>query len=234
MPPPIHPLIKVRPKHVVVRLVVWTGLTLSIICSMAQFPAAQTASSSANRRRAQLTQNYVASTTNLPDPSGMGAVSASVDAAIDRRVNADTQNDLNDPSLSPLRVIAPNMNGEDDASVQTGIPIFSNGGRAKYSAFTAVPLSTSNWGPGRMGHSQNAPALRGQSPVTSVRKHRVSTHGSDEVGPTENISSNPIPISGAERALRRTPVHRSNLDSLHNTRSARNGRSGSAGLQSLP
>jgi hypothetical protein len=234
MPPPIHPVIKLRPNNVGLGLFVWIGLAILIVYSMPQSSAAQTASSSANRRRAQLTQNYVAFTTNLPDPSGMGAVSASVDAAIDRRVNADRQNDLNDPSLSPLRVIAPNVNGEDDASVQTEIPIFSNGGRAKDSAFTVVPLSTSNWGPGRMGHSQNAPALRGQSPVTSVRKHRVSTHGSDEVGRTENISSNPIPISGAERDLRRTPVHRSNLNSLHNTRSARNGRSGSAGLQSLP
>src|ERR1035437_6484710 len=166
-----------QPNHAAVRVVHWIVLALLIACSMVEYPAAQPAPASANRRRAQLTQDSVASTDNAPDPSSLGAMSASVDAEIGRRVRADRQNELIDPSLMPLRITAPNVNGEDEASAQTqpGAPTPSSGGRAKYSGFT-VPLSTSNWSLGRMGRTQNAPVSRAQFPLVSLRGHCLSMH----------------------------------------------------------
>src|ERR1017187_3151708 len=157
-----------QPNHAAVRVVHWIVLALLIACSMVEYPAAQTALASANRRRAQLTQNSVASTANAPDPSSLGAISASADAEVDRRVNADRQNGLVDPRLTPFRTPAPNVNGQDEASAQTqpGAPTPSSGGRAKYSGFT-VPLSTSNWSLGRMGRTQNAPVSRANFPLVS-------------------------------------------------------------------
>jgi hypothetical protein len=211
---------QLRPIHAAVRLVDWTVLALLIACSMAEFPAAQTASASANRRRAQLMQNSVTSTANAPDPSNLGAISASVDAEVERRVNADRQNELIDPSLSPLRIIAPNVNGEDEASAQTqpGTPTPSTGGRAKYSAFTAVPQSTSIWSPGHMGRGQSAPVLRGQFPVGSLRRRPRSFHSSDRPGRMGTTSSGPTPISGVEKDLTRTRVNGSNLTGLRQAR----------------
>jgi len=209
---------QLRPNHAAVRVVHWIVLTLLIACSMVEYPAAQTASVSANRRRAQLTQNSVASTANAPDPSSLGAIYASLDAEIDRRVNADRQNELIDPSLTPLRITAPNVNGEDEASPQTqlGTPTPSSGGRAKYSAFTA-PLSTSSWSLGRTGRSQNAPVLRGP-PVDSVRGRRRSIHSSNGAARTDNSSSSPSSISTAEKDLRRMRVQGSNLTGLRKAR----------------
>jgi hypothetical protein len=205
-----------QPNHAAVRVVHWIVLALLIACSMVEYPAAQTALASANRRRAQLTQNSVASTANAPDPSSLGAISASVDAEIDRRVNADRQNELIDPSLTPLRITAPNVNGEDEASPQTqlGTPTPSSGGRAKYS----VPLSTSDWSLGRTGRSQNAPVLRGQFPLGSLRRHPRSFHSSDRPSRTGTTSSGPIPISGAEKDPTRTRVQGSNLTGLRKAR----------------
>ena len=71
-----------------VRVFTWTILTLLIACLMVEFPAAQTASAAANRRRAQLTQNSVTSNANGPNPSNLGAISASVGAAVDWRVSS--------------------------------------------------------------------------------------------------------------------------------------------------
>lgn len=205
-----------QPNHAAVRVVHWIVLALLIACSMVEYPAAQTALASANRRRAQLTQNSVASTANSPAPSSLGAMSASVDAEIDRRVNADRQNEVIDPSLTPLRITAPNVNGEDEASAQTqlGTPTASNGGRAKYS----VPLSTSDWSLGRTGRSQNAPVLRGQSPVDSVRGRRRLIHSSNGAARTDNSSSSPSSISTAEKDLRRMRVQGSNLTGLRKAR----------------
>lgn len=199
--------------HAAARLIAWTVLALLIACSIAEFPAAQTASPSANRRRAQFTRNLVTSTANAHDPSSLGAISASVDAGVDRRVNADRQNELMDPSLPPLRIIAPNVNGEDEASAQTPTqtPTPSTGGRAKYSAFTAIPQSTAGWNPRRMDRSQRAPVLRGQFPVHSLKGHHLATHGSDRAGHMENNSLGSPPFSGAERNLGSTRAHRSNL-----------------------
>ena len=208
-----------QPNHAAVRVVHWIVLALLIACSMVEYPAAQTALASANRRRAQLTQNSVASTANAPDPSSLGAISASLDAEIDRRVNADRQNELIDPSLTPLRITAPNVNGEDEASPQTqlGTPTPSSGGRAKYSAFTA-PLPTSSWSLGRIGRSQNAPVLRGQSPVDSVRGRRRLIHSSNWAARTDTTSSSPSSISTAEKDLQLMRVHGHNLTGLPKAR----------------
>ena len=165
---------QLRPIRAAVRLFDGAVLVLLIACSMAEFAIAQTAMEVANRRRAQLTQNSVASTANAPDPSNLGAINASVDAAVDRRVNADRQIGLPGPSLAPLRLTAPNVNGEDEASaqIQAVTPTLLNGGRTKHYGFTTVPLSTSTWNPGSMGRRpQNAPVSR----ANSQRFHQEGT-----------------------------------------------------------
>lgn len=192
-------------------------LALLIACSMAEFAAAQTAMEVANRRRALLTQNSAASSANLPDPSNLGAINAAVDAEVDRRLNTDRQSDLLDPSLAPLRLMAPNMNGEDDSSAETqpATPTPSNGGGAKYPGFTAVPLSTSNWNP---GSTQSAPVSRGQFPTVSSREYRLTIHRSDRAGSTDTTSPGPTPISSAQENPRRTQVYGSNLTGLRKAR----------------
>jgi hypothetical protein len=213
-------MIQARPIHAAVRFVDWTVLTLLTACAMAEFSAAQTASASANRHRAQLTQNSVATSANLPTPSNLGAISASVDAKVDRRVNADRQNGIVDPSLSPLRIMAPNVNGEDDSStqMQPGTPTPFTGGRAKYSAITAIPQSTSSWSPGRIGRGQSAPVLRDQFPVDPPKMHPWPIHSSDRPGRTDTTWSGPTPISGAKKDLRQKRVHGSTQTDLHKAR----------------
>jgi hypothetical protein len=211
---------QLRPIRAVVRLFDGAVLVLLIVCSMAEFATGQTAMQVANRRRAQLTQNSVTSTANAPGPSNLGAINASVDATVDRRLNADTQNGLNDPGLMPLRIIAPNVNGEDEAFVQTQAvtPTPLNGGRAKHRGFTTVPLSASNWGPGRMGRTQNASVPRGQFPLLSSSRHRQSIHGSDTPGSAGTALKRPPLNSTVQENLDRTRVHRSNLTGLRKTR----------------
>ena len=195
-------------------------LALLIACSMAEFATAQTAMEVANKRRALLTQNYVASSANLPDPSNLGAINAAVDAEVDRRLNADRQSDLLDPSLAPLRLMAPNMNGEDDSSAETqpATATPSNGGRAKYPGFTAVPLPTSSSNLGHMAGRQHASVLKEQSPGASLNEHHLSIHHSVPAGRPDKDSLEPTPISSAQENPRRTRVHGSNLTGLRQAR----------------
>jgi hypothetical protein len=210
---------QLRLNHIVLRPVVWTALLQVIACSMSGFAAAQTASSYANQRRALFTQN-VASTANVPDPSSLGAISAMVDTAVDRRVHADMQKDLSDPSLSPLRIIAPNVNGEDESSAQTQprTPTPSNGGRDKHFGITANSISTSEWSPGRTGRRQDAPVLRGPSPLHTSRQYRRPIRSSGRDALTDNTSPVSIPISVAETDLRPTRGQTSHLTGLRKTR----------------
>lgn len=211
---------QLRPIRAAVRLVGGAVLALLIAGSLAEFSAAQTAMGVANQRRAQLTQNSVASTGNVPNLSNLGAITASVDAEVDRRLNADRQSDLNDPGLMPLRIIVPNVNGEDEASVQTQavIPTPLNGGRTKHYGFTTVPLSTSNWNPGSMGRTQSAPVSRGQFPTVLSRGRRVTIQRADRAGSTDTTSPGLTPISGVQGNLGRTRVRSSNLTGLRQAR----------------
>lgn len=211
---------QLRPIRAAVRLVGGAVLALLIAGSLGEFSAAQTAMQAANRRRPLLTQNSVASTGNNPDSSNLGAITASVDAAVDRRLNAGSQSDLNDPSLMPLRIIAPNANGEDEASsqIQAVIPTPLNGGRNKHYGFTTVPLFTSNWNPGSMGRTQSAPVSRAQFPTVSSRGHRLTIHGSDRAGSTDTTSPGPTLISSAQGNPGGTRVRSSNLTGLRQAR----------------
>ena len=211
---------QLRPIRAAVRLVGGAVLALLIAGSLDEFSAAQTAMQAANRRRALLTQNSVTATGNNPDSSNLGAISASVHAAVDRRLNADRQSDLDDPGLMPLRIIAPNVNGEDEASVQTQavIPTPLNGGRTKHYGFSTVPLSTSNWNPGSMGRTQSAPVSRGQFPTVLSRGRRVAIHRADRAGSTDTTSPGLTLISGVQGNLGRARVRSSNLTGLRQAR----------------
>ncbi len=208
-------------KHATVRLLNWTVCTLFLACSMAELSPAQTASASANRRRAQLTQDSVTSNANDPNPSSLGAISAAVAAAVDRRLNADRQDELADPSLSPLRITAPNVNGEDEASTQSQpeTPTPSNGGRINHNpGLIAIPLSTSIWHAASRNNGPDARPFADRSPVNLLRERRLSTRGSDSIRRTDNASSYPAPIFGAERPLRRNQVHISSPTGLSKAR----------------
>jgi hypothetical protein len=211
---------QLRPIRAAVRLFDGAVLVLLIACLMAEFAPAQTAMEVANRRRALLTQNSAAPTGNNPNSSYLGAISASVDATVDRQVNANRQTTLDDPGLTPLRIIAPNVNGEDDAftEIQAVTPTLLNGGRTKHYGFTTVPLSTSTWNPGSMGRTQNAPVSRGQFPLLSSSRDRQSIHGSETLGSTDITLSRPTLNSTTPENLGRTRVHRSNLTGLRKTR----------------
>jgi hypothetical protein len=215
-------------------LVDWIVLTILIVYSMARCSPAQTMSTSANQRRAQLTQNSLTSDSNATNPSSLGAISTSVDAAIDRRVNVDRQNELTDPSLKPLRTAVPNVNGEDETSVQTqlGTPSPSNGGRARYSALAGIPFTTSNWSLTRVGPSQDTIAWRDRSHFHSPKGHLPSSHDSAGTGCARSISSAPTPTS-ADGYLRRARVPSSNFAGRNKVRLAGNRRLGT-GLQSSP
>ncbi|MGB8772382.1 MAG: hypothetical protein WCC92_22420 [Candidatus Korobacteraceae bacterium] len=194
--------------HRLRRLVGWTVLVLLIACLMTEFPAAQTASPAANQRRAQLTQNSAVST-NSPNPSSLGAMSASVDAEIDRRVNADRLNELIDPSLTPLRITSPNVNGEGEASLQPQPETrLSNNDRTNN--FTTVPLST-NWNPGNLGASQNMPILTAQPSEDSLeQQHHRPVRRSDMADRAHTTSSGSAPILGTATEMTQASVHRSN------------------------
>ena len=211
---------QLRPIRAAMRLFDGAVLALLIACSMPEFATGQIAMEVANRRRALLTQNSVASSANLPDPSNLGAINASVDAEVDRRLNADRQSDLLDPSLAPLRLMAPNINGEDDSSAETqpATPTPSNGGRAKYPGFTAVPLSTSSSNLGHMAGRQHASVLKEQSPRNSLNEHHLSIHHSVPAGRPDKDSWEPTPISSAQGNLGRTRVGSSNLTGLRQAR----------------
>src|ERR1019366_6109067 len=215
-----HRMTKLPSIHAAVRFFDGAVLALLIACSMAELAAAQTALEVANRRRALLTQNSVASSANLPDPSNLGAINASVDAEVDRRLNAGRQSDLLDPSLAPLRLMAPNINGEDDSSAETqpATPTPSNGGRAKYPGFTAVPLSTSSSNLGHMTDRQHASVLKEQSPENSLNEHHLSIHHSVPAARPDRDSWEPTPTSNAQGNLGRTRVHGSNLTGLRKAR----------------
>ncbi len=194
-----------RSNQATVRSVTWIVLPLLIASSMTEFSAAQTASAAANQRRTLFTQKLALSPANSPNPSSLGAISASVDAAVDWRVNADRENQLTDPGLSPLRITAPNVNGEDEPSAQPQLETLTplRGGGAKYSGFTPTPFSTSTSIPVRV---QNPPVLSGR-PVDSLKKHRPSIYGSDRIGSTDTTSSAPTPIPEVRKDRRRTRVH---------------------------
>ncbi len=190
--------------HVIARVFTWAILTLLIACSMAKFPAAQTASAAANRRRAQLTQNSVTSNANDPNPSSLGAISASVGAAVDRRVSADRQNELIDPSLSPLRITAANVNGEDETSTPA-------------QPETAA-LSTSSGRSASKSRSPGAWPSAGRSPVNQLQERHLSTRGTHSVRHTNNTSPYPAPVFGADGILRQSQVHVNSLTGLSKAR----------------
>ena len=198
--------------HAVLRVLICAVVALLTAESPVEFSAAQTFSASANCRRAQPAQNSDASTAS-PDPSNLGALSASVDVEVKRQVNADMQRDLVDPGLTPLRITTPNVNGEDETQLESqGRP---DVGRTRYSAFAAVPLSTSNW---NTAASQDPPKLKGPTAVLQVRTHGGSIRGSDGVAHTDNASSVPALILGGQRSLGQARFQRSNLTGLSKAR----------------
>lgn len=191
-------------KHATVHVFTWSILTLLIVCSMVKFPAAQTALPAANHRRTQLTQDPVTSNANDPDPSSLGAISASVGAAVDRRVNADRQQELTDSSLTPLRITTANVNGEDEESIPTQLETaapFTSIGRS------APPVR-------RPGAWQSAD----RSPLIRVPERQLSTRGAHAVRQTDSTSSIPGPLFRADGILRRSHVQVSSLTSLSKAR----------------
>ncbi len=206
-----------RSNHATVRSVIWIVLLLLIASSMTEFSAAQTASAAANQRRTLFTQKLALSPANSPNPSSLGAISASVDAAVDWRVNADRENQLTDPGLSPLRITAPNVNGEDEASAQTQPEISTpaNSGRANDNS---IPRFTSVWGPALKSRGLDALQLSDRSQVNLVHKRRVSTRGSNRAHRTENASSHPGSSLGVEDTLRQNRVHASSLTGINKAR----------------
>ncbi len=198
-----------------VRSIVRSALALLMACLMTEFSAGQTASVAANQRRAKFMQNSVASNPNAKNSSNWGgAISASIGGAVDRRVNADTQSVLVDPNLLPLPIIAPNVNGEDEASTQTQLETLTplRRARAKYTGFTSAALSSSN--PRRV---QTTPVLKGP-PVDSPTEHRPSIHRSHSTGTTDITSPARTRILAAEKDLRRGRVHRSRSAGLSKAR----------------
>ncbi|MGB7555516.1 MAG: hypothetical protein WBM04_14180 [Candidatus Korobacteraceae bacterium] len=191
------------PNHATVRVSTWTILTLLVACSTAEFPAAQTASAAANHRRAQLTQNSVTSA-NDPNPSSLGAISASVGAAVDRRVNADRQNELIDPSLTPLRITAANVNGEDAASTPAQPE--------------TTALSNSSGRPASKGRSPGASPSAGRSPVNQLQERQLSTRVAHTIRHTDSTSSTPVSSFSTRGTLRRSQVQVSSLTGLSKER----------------
>jgi hypothetical protein len=200
------------------QFIVCAGLALLIAYATSESATAQTASADANRRRAVLTQNSVVCDTSAPDPLNLGAISASVDVALDRQANHDIQVDLRDPSLSPLRTAAPNVNGEDEApaQIQSEAQTISTSTRTKYS--TSGSSSTSDWSLLRRTRTQDAAALRGQSSVHSLKHNPGAIRGAGETGPADNTSSSALPTLDAGRDLTRTQLQRGNLNGLAKTR----------------
>ena len=206
-------MIPLRRHRAIVQSVSWPVLALLIACLMAESAAAQTAMEVANQRRAQLAQNSAALRSSGPNPSNLGAISAAVDAEVDRRANPDKQSDLFDPSLSPLRLLAPNRNGEDDSSIETQPATLtpSNGAHTKYSGATARPLySYSSDGPHSAGR-QNAFVSKQQSPASS----RNTLHPSIQHSAT---AWGAPPISNAQGNLGSTRIHGNTYASLHKSR----------------
>ncbi len=173
-------MIPLRSLRATVQSVSWPVLTLLIACLMAEDAAGQTAMQVADQRRAQLAQNSVASRPSIPNPSNLGAISALVDAEVDRRAHADPQSDLFDPSLSPLRILAPNMNGEDDSSAETQPATLapSDGAHTKYSGATARPLISYSSDALRSAGRQTAIVSKQQSPESSRNTLHLSIHHS--------------------------------------------------------
>jgi hypothetical protein len=185
---------------------------LLIACGTAGFSVAQTAMEVANQRRAQLTQNYVAATSNIPNTSNLRAISASVDAEVDLRTNLDRQRDLVDPSLMPVRVMALNKNGEDDPSAQQPATQAASDDRTKYPRFVSFPLLTTKRNLRTMAEGKNQSELGDQFPGDSPRRRNLAIHRSV---PAARPGKEPTAIHGLHKAQCQQGVYLGDCNGQH-------------------
>jgi hypothetical protein len=195
-------MIQQKPKDL--RPLSWILLNLLVVFSMAGVPAAQTAWTAGNPGRHQSIQSSIASTKNFPDPSNLGAMSANIDATVERRVDADAEAGITDPGLMPLRIITPNINGEDEPQVPTS----GDGNRGGQLSVFTRSRSAANRGE----NPSSALSLRTSRCQGSLaRRQSLAIHSSNTKLPLDNSSPYPVmtsSASGSRKRMRRNSVTR--------------------------
>ena len=113
-----------------------------------------------------------------------GAVSANIDAKYERRVDANAETGTTDPSLMPLHIVAPNINGEDESQA----PMPGDGNRTGNLSVVNRSHSIANRG---RNPSPNLSRPISRSPESFVRRQSLAIHSSNTKLPLSNSSSHP-------------------------------------------